>query len=298
MLDELTLSLDDMMNVFSSHSGLEFEVVQLAPGHLGYRETSVALGDVTISLERADKPLRMQLCTGPGVVTVSFMLAGSGSAFWCGHEIETAHALVFADGENDYILPSEMCSLNITAPVEAYRRLGLPQLRSGLWRTVEVPRRQLMSTCCAALAGQRFPPDTDVGVLAAVCDALNIEPGSFQFAGAGPSDPTRQFRLLQRAEQMEPEALTNLDAIAGALCTSQRSLQRAFKDLAGLGPQSYLRIVRLHQFRQQLILSAPDETITGLAHDHGFENMGRLSSQYRDWFGELPRDTRKLRQAG
>lgn len=88
------------------------------------------------------------------------------------------------------------------------------------------------------------------------------------------------------------------DALADGLGAGKRSLHRTFKDLAGPGPQSHLRILRLHQFRQQLILAGPEKTFIGPAHDQGFESMGRLSSQYRDWFDELPRETRQRRQAG
>lgn len=278
---------------------MEFEFVQLAPGHLGYGQTSITIGDLTISSERVGKPLRVRMRAPPDFVSVSFMLAAGGSAYWRGHEIETSHALVFGKAENDYILPVGLRSLSFIAPASAFDRLGLPRPRSGLWRTVTAPRRLLTSVGCAVLAGRCVPADTDMLLLVALCDALAEEQGALLFAGRLKGSPTRQFQLLQRAERLEKEwVVTSLDAMADGLGTSKRSLHRAFKDLAGLGPQSYLRILRLHQFRQRLVAGNTNDTIIRLAYDHGFENMGRLTRQYRDWFGELPRETRRRRQAG
>jgi AraC-like DNA-binding protein len=321
------LSLDALMAAYTGQAGLEFDCVQLAPGHLGYGRKSVAIGEVTIALEHVHKPLRVRMCYPPGIVSVSLLLTAGGSAFWRGHEIERGHALVFGDAENDYILPAGLCSLHFVAPASAFDRLGLPRPRPGLWRTVEAPRRFLKEVGCAALAGRHFMSDTGMELLSSLCDALAGAQGALNFAddsepvsisgfsgsreqacapardnGRNPLDRermmTRQFRLLLRAERLETDLTARrLASMARDLATSQRSLHRSFKDLAGLGPQSYLRILRLHRFRQGLIAADRDDTVTRLAHDHGFENMGRLSRQYRDWFGELPRETRRRRSA-
>lgn len=291
------LSLDDVSAAYAGQPGLDFEFMQLAPGHLGYCQTSVSIGDVTISKERVGKPMRVHLRAAPDVVTISFMLGAGGAGFWRGHEIEKTHALVFGEAENEYILPRDLYSVNITAPVRAFDTLGLPRLQSGLWRTADAPRRVLITIAGAALAGQHMTPGTDATLMAAMCDALSAEPGALTRHAAAPDDATRQFRLLQRAEQLRPDASVRIDAIAKDLGTSPRSLHRAFKDLSGLGPQRYLRIVRLHQFRERLFAGGSNDTITRLAYDFGFENMGRLSGQYRDWFGELPRETRRRRQS-
>lgn len=292
------LSLEDMTAIYSSQTGLEFYFAQLARGHLGYGQTSVTIGDVTVLSERVDKPMRVRLRAPPGVVLVSFILDAGGPAFWCGHEIEKSHALVFGDADNDYILPAGLRVLNVSAPASAFDRLRLPHPRAGLWRTVEGPRHLLVSVGCALLAGRHVSPDTDGRLLAATCDALAEAQGALLFAGDQAGGPTRQFRLLQRAERLDTEFVSEgLDDVAASLGTSKRSLLRAFNDLAGLGAQSYLRILRLHQFRHKLLSGETKETITRLAYDHGFENMGRLSRQYRDWFGELPRETLRRRQA-
>lgn len=326
MFGEDRLSLDALVAAYSSQAGLEFDCMQLAPGHLGYGRTTVAIGDVTIALEAVRKPLRVRMCYPPGVLSVSFLQTAGGSAFWRGHEIEKGHALVFGEAENDYILPAGLCTLSIVAPARAFDSLGLPRPQRGLWHTAEAPQRFVTAVGRAALAGH-FSSDTWMQVLSSLCAAMAEETGALQFvgdrkpariptvsgsqmpAGRRADDngrallepeylPTRQFQVLLRAERLGTDQTSrSLESMARDLATSKRSLHRTFKDLAGLGPQSYLRVLRLHRFRQSLIVSDPDNTVTRLAHDHGFENMGRLSRQYRDWFGELPRETARRRSA-
>ncbi|MCV6583895.1 MAG: helix-turn-helix domain-containing protein [Marinibacterium sp.] len=78
--------------------------------------------------------------------------------------------------------------------------------------------------------------------------------------------------------------------MADAIGASRRTMHRAFKDLFGVGPKGYLRLVRLHRFRQSL-LQGPDACVTDAALDAGLGHFGRAARYYREQFGELPRDT-------
>lgn len=322
MFEEGRLCLDDLLSVYSQQAGVEFDCIQLARGRLGYGRSSVTIGDVKIASECVQKPLRVHLCHPPGLVSVSFMLSAGGAAFWRGHEIQRSHALVFDEGENDYILPTGMRSLSVVAPAHAFDSLGLPRPQPGLWRTIEATQRFIIAVGHAALSGHHHSV-SETELLSSLCAAMGTEQGALQYAndrkslninvfsgsradapaidsGAVPFEqehiPTRQFQLLLRAEGLGTDlASRSLEAMAEDLATSKRSLHRTFKDLAGLGPQSYLRILRLHRLRQSLVAADSDDTVTRLAYDHGFENMGRLSRQYSDWFDELPRETLRRR---
>ena len=73
---------------------------------------------------------------------------------------------------------------------------------------------------------------------------------------------------------------------------SRRTLFRAFREELGMGPQGYLRLLRLHQFRERLLVAAATEaSITELASELGFTHMGRLSAAYLKHFGEYPKET-------
>lgn len=72
----------------------------------------------------------------------------------------------------------------------------------------------------------------------------------------------------------------------------ERSLRTAFQSCYGLSPITFLRICRLHQARQLLRSSGPDQTtVTQVAFGLGIWDLGRFAGAYRRLFGELPSDT-------
>jgi len=78
---------------------------------------------------------------------------------------------------------------------------------------------------------------------------------------------------------------------------SERTLEYAFKEIAGLTPMNYLIRLRLHRVRQALLAAAPDSTTVSIeALNWGFWHFGEFSRAYKECFGELPSDT--LRRKG
>ena len=76
------------------------------------------------------------------------------------------------------------------------------------------------------------------------------------------------------------------------LRVSNRNLHRAFCDVLDVPPGAYMRRWRLSQVRR--MLSSPeqvDQTVTDVALDFGFWELGRFAGHYRQLFGELPSQT-------
>ena len=89
-----------------------------------------------------------------------------------------------------------------------------------------------------------------------------------------------------------PDQFLSLEDLARKNGVPERSLRTAFQKCYGLAPLEYLRIIRLHQARQLLRASCPDETtVTQIAHGLGFWDLGRFAGTYRQLFGELPSET-------
>lgn len=84
-----------------------------------------------------------------------------------------------------------------------------------------------------------------------------------------------------------------VEDIAAASHVTARALQLAFRRQLDTTPMAYVRRVRLQRLHQELRHADPNEglTVTAAAARWGFQQMGRLSAQYRDLFGESPRDT-------
>jgi AraC family ethanolamine operon transcriptional activator len=73
---------------------------------------------------------------------------------------------------------------------------------------------------------------------------------------------------------------------------SERTLEYAFKEIAGLTPMNYLVRLRLHRVRQALLAAKPESTTVSIqALNWGFWHFGEFSRAYKECFGELPSDT-------
>ncbi len=109
---------------------------------------------------------------------------------------------------------------------------------------------------------------------------------------------SRCFRIVKNAEhffdQHGLDQAAAMNAVAEALGVPRRTLFHAFRKWIGLGSHAYLQLVRLHKLRERLLAATPEQTsVTALATNLGFNQLGRLSGIYREHFGEYPRDTLK-----
>jgi len=83
-------------------------------------------------------------------------------------------------------------------------------------------------------------------------------------------------------------SLADIVAISGV---SGRALLKHFNQFTGLSPMRYLRIARLDLARERLRSAEPEEGVTKIATDCGFDHMGRFATEYRKRFGENPSRT-------
>ena len=65
-----------------------------------------------------------------------------------------------------------------------------------------------------------------------------------------------------------------------------------FRTQYGIGPRRYLELKRLYALRASLRGADPEQTsVSRLAGDLGFEDLGRMASRYQELFDELPSET-------
>src|SRR5262245_47598844 len=80
-----------------------------------------------------------------------------------------------------------------------------------------------------------------------------------------------------------------LTDICNAVGASERTLRASCREHLGMGPVRYLWLRRMHLTHRALILATPEAaTVTEIATEHGFWELGRLSIEYRALFGETP----------
>jgi AraC family ethanolamine operon transcriptional activator len=84
----------------------------------------------------------------------------------------------------------------------------------------------------------------------------------------------------------------HISEICAQFNVSRRSLHRAFYDMLGLGPVTFLRRKRLCAIHSALRENTPaTATIGEIAMQHGFIELGRFAHYYRSLFGEYPSET-------
>ncbi len=125
-------------------------------------------------------------------------------------------------------------------------------------------------------------------VAEAVVDAFDVTPTLDFPVQEGPAS----MRFAQEwmvANAHRPITSTDVSRATGI---NARSLQATFRRHAGTSPMVFLRQVRLHRVRAQLVASDPaDTTVAAIAGSWGFSHLGRFAGYYADTFGELPSDT-------
>ena len=109
---------------------------------------------------------------------------------------------------------------------------------------------------------------------------------------------TRQHGLLRAMDYLRYRIDTRISVaeLCRVACISERSLQYAFRDEFGISPTEFMRRRRLHAVRRILTASsAEDSSVSKIALDHGFSELGRFAVEYRRLFGVHPSDTLKSR---
>ena len=98
----------------------------------------------------------------------------------------------------------------------------------------------------------------------------------------------------------------NLDArrpymseLCAAANVSERTVQKAFQNIMGMSPTTYLHRLRLHRARDDLRkATGGTTTVTDVALNWGFWHFGEFSRAYRNCFGEVPSSTLKRNSSG
>jgi len=99
----------------------------------------------------------------------------------------------------------------------------------------------------------------------------------------------RRFEQLLEANRDEPLYVTEICAAIGV---TDRTLRLHCQEHLGMSPHRYLWLRRMNLARRALALAdRAEKTVTEIANDHGFGELGRFAVSYRKLFGELPSAT-------
>lgn len=150
----------------------------------------------------------------------------------------------------------------------------------------------LESTKLSPLGAADFSEILTNLVLATVFPAVCEELGS-EVADAGQTACRRARQYLDACAH-QPLRISDL---AREMNVSVRGLQVGFRRQFGCSPLQYLLARRLELARERLMAPLPGDTVTTVATEFGFMNLGKFAARYRARFCELPSETLKRSKA-
>lgn len=109
-----------------------------------------------------------------------------------------------------------------------------------------------------------------------------------------PTMPLRHAMLIRRAEAfLDQHAGSDFSvgALSAAIGVGERQMERIFRNAYGMGPCRWHHVARLNEARRMLRSAHSPVHVTEIAGRLGFGHLGRFSGEYRQLFGESPRDT-------
>lgn len=297
--------IEDLQNAVL---GAELEVTQLAGPRVRGSLAFAAQDGVIYSSGLIDGKVAIRGSLSHDAVTIGIALKlGAGSRHWL-NEIREGDVGVFLPG-GSYDAIYAAGSLYVAATLTAQRleeeavREGIPLQRTMLAKTglharsiapceLAWIRSQLLQIHVANNAGSHGSDELGRAVLTTVLAHY----GRFAHSGDGRTAPTGRTRIVHRALDYIRENLTRtipIEVLVRETETPRRTLYRAFLEVLDDTPQGFIRRLRLHRIRHELILgSGPACGISAVARGWGAgTDLGRMAAQYKSLFGESPSKT-------
>ena len=315
------LRYDKVEDYFAGNDDTDMELVQLTPGRLDFLSTQVSLPSIDLQWNHAGASIRCRDVYRSSGLLFGFTLESPGTIKLCGQELDMEDTVVWHPAqETEYVVPAGVSSLIIHVKNELTDQLG--------WEIGSGPTRRGSN---ASLLRLRGICEWATGIVRAQTDDGNNGEGGqtpvipralrsnqmqdwilagLEVALAPWMDDAdvssrlkrdiRHAALVRNAESLLDQdsstEVLSVDALAEKLGVPRRTLFHAFRQWLGMGPHSYLKLVRLHKLRAKLIAADPDHsTVATFAHELGFTQLGHLSASYKAHFGEFPKETLKRR---
>jgi len=154
---------------------------------------------------------------------------------------------------------------------------------------------RLRKAVLAIHQGSDWHPESIDAIATDLLHVFLLHAGREPRNAAGATFTGNYARIVKRAQSWIEDNLEesiSLNALADEACTSRRTLHRAFLEVMDESPTAYIRRLRLHRIRHDLLAEeAGAYSIAAIANRWGVGELGRFSGRYRSLFGELPSET-------
>ena len=283
---------------------------QVSRSEMDHRVLQVVMDGVLISRARFGCHVDQRGATPAGFRTFALLTENSPAVNWFGRRVGPQDLLIFPEHRDIDCVSRPGFSVHTAAiPIdelaEFFDRAGGPELDRvlGPHATVVTLAPEPVRRLRAHLQNVSF----DESVMArsvALFDAYREKLFALLLetfrgtAGQGLS-PRRQLLARQKrdivrlieARKDEPPRIADLCAVARM---PERTLNETFRREFGMTPGAFVKGSRLYGAHRALWRADPSRVrVSDVANEWGFWHMGQFASDYRKFFGEMPRATLK-----
>lgn len=309
-----TSTIDSIEQLRETVHGADLDVVQLQPGPLEGVLTHVTSPSLVCSVGRFSRGIRSRGVFSRENITLWLLVDRAGKVTEWSHEMEAGNLVCVPPGtdhEGLYLGPTRYAALSLR-PSDLADAFGADTALADpgfwaarqLWRSPPAVGRRELAYLASIVSGLDAA-QADLSPRAGdFWQRSIVELFAFVVAGALPAerlDPMRSAaRLVHDVERVVDEHIPgplHVSAICRQLNVSRRSLYRAFEEVTGIGAMTFLRRKRLSRVHVELRRAVGEgQSVTKLALENGFAELGRFSRQYWALFGEFPSETLRRRR--
>lgn len=301
--------LDDFEGLHQAVHGSHVDVMQLGRGRLRGTLSHIGIGDFSLSIGTFNIGIRTQRVSSDDKLIIGMLLAAERRVAHWSFDMQLNDVLVIPPLlEHDGVFHG--------ASAYAAMRFDLDQVASlfggeaclsdpDTWRRRGHFRADPATGAMASRRLVRIMSHLGThkdGLTPATADFWKrsiVECMAANVMSSLPPDDTGRLpsarRLIRRIEEYLDQAGTrpvHVSEICTAFTVSRRTLHRAFQEVFGLGPVTFLRHKRLCTIHSILRESRPGSTtVAAVAMQQGFYELGRFSQYYSMMFGERPSQT-------
>lgn len=296
-------------------SGAHYEPCLLSSRSLPSEYTRLLLPQTCLDFATIGPALLVTGELAPGCFTLLYPLAcpTKGRNFRLGLDHATEYVALFPPGAVlDAATPEGYESVAFTVPTAVFHAAAaqhFPEIPDGFLEhggalhirpIVEARLRDTFTALRTAIVQQPAEISHSASLAAIEQEVLAEFLAALRDAFAHPTGKIAQRRgqRVQRLHRARDYIAAHLHApiylgdLSSEVGLSQRGMENLFREELGISPIAYLRHQRLHGIRRALLHTpAGPGVIKRVALEWGCWHLGRFAQEYRQLFGESPRET-------
>lgn len=286
--------------------GFEVVYTQVSPGQLDVEAFEIQVGDCLVFREQFGCHMVAHGTSTPEGFGI--MVAQTGVVRFFGHEVSPKEIVLLPPGcEIDAVGFPGLRLLDFVLPKDRIAAAAADwniELRQGPCALVVEPgidRLQRLRAVFDAAEEILERRDSDSWPKAEQ-DLVEVLVGLFGTAAlptkrkghSSGSGADHALNVRRHIHSSPPDQL-DLNSLVRELGVGRHHLNRCFREHYGVSVHEFIHLLHLHHARNLLMAQTPGLSVTEVAYSSGFSHLGRFSTEYRQLFGETPRET--LREA-